>query len=74
MSYDRERDSEIVKKIGRPEGSGNRGREVYRGKCDVRLSKQDDFDLTRLAERYETSRSEVLRKALRDFVKFNSEE
>lgn len=53
-------------KIG---GSGK-----FYGKCDVRLSKQEDLDLTRLAERNGVTRSEIMRKALKDFVRFNSGE
>lgn len=60
------------KKVGRPNGCGLRGQNVFTGKCDVRLSKEEDSLLTRLAERNETSRSEVMRKALRDFIKFNN--
>ena len=59
------------KKVGRPNGCGLRGQNVFTGKCDVRLSKEEDSLLTRLAEKYETSRSDVMRKALRDFVKWN---
>lgn len=62
------------KKVGRPNGCGLRGQNVFTGKCDVRLSKEEDSLLTRLAERNETSRSEVMRKALRDFAKWNGEE
>lgn len=61
------------RKVGRPMGgSVNKGK--FYGKCDVRLSKQEDLDLTRLAERNGVTRSEIMRKALRDFVKFNSNE
>ena len=63
-----------IKGPGRPAGSGNRGRSVYHGKCDVRLSAEENIMLDRLAERNEVSRSDIIRKALRDFYKFNSEE
>ena len=60
--------------VGRPGGVGKRGGSVYRGKCDVRLSKQEDLDLTRLAERNGVTRSDIMRKALADFIRFNSRE
>lgn len=50
-----------------------RGREVYTGKCDIRLTAAEDAALDRLAERNNVSRSTIMRKALRDFVKFNTE-
>lgn len=61
------------KKIGRPEGSGKRGGQTYHGKCDIRLSKEEDSMLSRLAERNGVTRSDVMRRALRDFARFNSE-
>lgn len=61
------------KKVGRPESAGYRGQNVFTGKCDVRLTAEEDNALSRLAERNETSRSEVMRKALRDFVRWNEE-
>lgn len=64
----------IVRGPGRPEGSGYKGRQVFHGKCDVRLSAEEDNMLSRLAGKYETTRSEVIRKALRDFVRYNMEE
>lgn len=70
MSKDNERNS---RGPGRPEGSGKRGGTTYHGKCDVRLSAEENSALNRLAEQYETTRSEVVRKALRDFLKFNGE-
>lgn len=42
------------------------------GKCDVRLTREEDLSLSRLAELNNTTRSAVIRKALRDFIKFNS--
>ena len=44
----------------------------FYGKCDVRLTKQEDLELTRLAERNGVTRSDVMRRALADFVKFNT--
>lgn len=61
------------RKVGRPMGgSVNKGK--FFGKCDVRLTKQEDLELSRLAEQNGVTRSEIMRKALKDFVKFNSEE
>ena len=48
-------------------------RKAFRGKCDVRLTAEEDLMLTRLAEKNEVTRSDIMRRALRDFVKFNSE-
>lgn len=61
------------RKVGRPKDSGHRGQSVYHGKCDVRLSKEEDSMLSRLAERNDTTRSEVMRKALRDFARWCDE-
>lgn len=58
-----------IRKPGRPNNSKS-----YSGKCDVRLSTQEDSMLNSLAERNNVSRSDVMRKALRDFYKFNSGE
>lgn len=41
------------------------------GKCDVRLTAEEDRMLNTIAERNGVSRSEVVRKALKDFYKFN---
>jgi hypothetical protein len=60
------------KKMDKPNGSGYRGTDVFTGKCDVRLTKEKDMELTRLAERNGVSRSDVMRRALDDFLKFNS--
>ena len=51
-----------------------KGNTVYTGKCDVRLSSEEDSALSRLAERNGVSRSDIMRKALRDFVRWNEEE
>lgn len=58
-----------IKKVGRPRWSG-----VYDAKCDVRLTKEESDELDRLAELNETTRGAVMRKALRDFIIFNSED
>ena len=51
-----------------------RERTVYTGKCDVRLTAEENSALDRLAERNDVSRSTIMRKALHDFIKFNSRE
>jgi hypothetical protein len=55
---------------GRPKGAGKR---IFYGKCDVRLDKQELEMLSQLADRNDVTRSDVMRKALRDYWKFNSE-
>lgn len=68
---------ERSRRPGRPEGSGHNsreGRSVFSGKCDVRLDAQELNMLDRLASRNEVTRSEIMRKALRDFYRWNSEE
>jgi hypothetical protein len=59
-----------LKKPGRPVT----GKYAYSGKCDVRLSRQEDAALTDLANRNGVTRSDIMRKALKDFIKFNSSE
>lgn len=56
------------RKAGRPKGAS---RHIYKGKCDVRLTAEEDFALSRLAEKNEVTRSDVMRRALRDYLKFN---
>lgn len=62
-------DNKHKKRVGRPRWSG-----VFDTKCDVRLTKEESDELDRLAELNETSRGAVMRKALRDFIIFNSED
>ena len=57
------------KRRGRPRWSN-----VYEGKCDIRLDKEELEMLQELTDRNETTKSSVMRKALRDFYKFNTEE
>lgn len=64
--------SENERKLRKP-GRPNDGKS-YSGKCDVRLSAREDSILDTLAERNRVSRSEIMRKALLDFWKFNSDE
>lgn len=54
---------------GRPKYSGS-----YRDKCDVRLNKEESAMLDHLADVNEVSRSQIMRKALKDFYKFNTDE
>lgn len=58
--------------VGRPGGVGHKGLTVYTGKCDVRLSAEEDSMLNRLAQQNGVTRSDVLRRALKDFYKFNT--
>ena len=62
-------ENNVIKKPGRP--NDNRR---YSGKCDVRLSTAENSMLDTLAQRNNVSRSEIMRKALLDFWKFNSSE
>lgn len=56
------------KRAGRPRWSN-----VYEGKCDVRLDKQELEMLQELSDYHEVTKSSVMRKALRDFYKFNTD-
>lgn len=47
---------------------------LYQSKVDVRLSDKDNNALNRLADRYGESRSNIMRKALKDFIRFNEED
>lgn len=51
----------------------NREQDVFTNKCDVRLTKEENSMLNQLAERNDVSRSDVMRKALKDFFKFNTD-
>lgn len=53
---------------GRPKFSG-----TYRDKCDVRLNKEESAMLDHLSELNEVSRSDVIRKALKELYKFNTD-
>lgn len=46
----------------------------YSAKVDVRLDKELDSMLDRLSNRNEVSRSDIMRRALKDFYKFNFDE
>ena len=43
-------------------------------KCDVRLNAEENDMLNELAEFHEVSRSDVVRKAIKDYYKYNTEE
>lgn len=64
----------INRGVGRPKDSGARGGQSYSGKCDVRLDKQELNMLDQLTERNGVTRSDVMRRALRDYFKFNTDE
>ena len=53
---------------GRPKYSG-----AYRDKCDVRLNKEESAMLDHLSELNEVSRSDIMRKALKELYKFNTD-
>ena len=57
------------RKVGRPMWSGERVT-----KCDVRLNAEENEMLNELAELHEVSRSDVVRKAIKDYYKYNTEE
>lgn len=54
---------------GRPPWS-----DLYDTKVDTRITASDDRALNKLAEQYGVTRSTIIRKALHDFIKFNSED
>ena len=60
--------------VGRPKDIGARGGQCYTGKCDVRLTAEENNMLTNLANRNNVARSEIVRKALHDFFRFNSDD
>lgn len=62
--------SEKDGKYNKPSGERYSGK--FYGKCDVRLTKEKDLELTRLAEKYGVTRSDVMRLALDDLLRFNS--
>lgn len=47
---------------------------AFSGKCDVRLTKKENGMLNYLAERNDASRSDIMRTALKELYKFNTEE
>ena len=63
----REEKQRRKKSPGRPKFSG-----TYRDKCDVRLNKEESAMLDHLSELNEVSRSSVMRTALKELYKFNT--
>ena len=64
------KDNELCNKgPGRPKYSG-----TYRDKCDVRLNKEESAMLDHLVDINDVSRSDVMRKALKELYKFNTVE
>ena len=57
-----------VRKQGRPMFSN-----VYSGKCDVRLDKQELEMLDHLSDLNGVTKSDVMRRALRDYYRFNTD-
>ena len=57
-----------IRKQGRPRYSS-----TFTGKCDVRLDKQELAMLDHLSELNEVTRSDIMRRALRDYYKFNTD-
>lgn len=53
--------------------SRNKYSKAFSGKCDVRLTKKENDMLNELANRNDVSRSDVMRKALRDLYIFNTD-
>lgn len=53
---------------GRPKYTGK-----YRDKCDVRLNKEESAMLDHLSELNEVSRSDIMRTALKELYKFNTD-
>ena len=53
---------------------GRVDKRIKSAKCDVRLTREENRMLNQLADSNGESRGSVMRKALRDFYKFNTEE
>lgn len=47
---------------------------VYDTKVDTRITAADSNALNKLAEQYGVNRSTIIRKALHDFIRFNTED
>lgn len=60
-------ESKYKKRVGRPPWTN-----YFDTKVDTRITAKDSNALDRLAEQYGVSRSAVVRKALQDFIKFNT--
>ena len=57
-----------IRRQGRPKFSNK-----FYGKCDVRLDKKELAMLDHLSELNEVTRSDIMRRALRDYYKFNTD-
>lgn len=62
-------ESKYRKRVGRPPWTS-----YFDTKVDTRITAADSNALDRLAEQYGVNRSTIVRKALQDFIKFNSNE
>lgn len=70
MNNNEQKNHKGLRKPGRPNGGMS-----YRGnKCDVRLSAEESSMLDRLSEVNGVTRSDIMRRALKDFYKFNTGE
>lgn len=58
-----------MRRPGRPRWSGT----FTSSKCDVRLTPEENSMLNELASRNDVSRSDVMRRALRDLYLFNTD-
>ena len=58
-----------IRRPGRPRWSGT----FTSSKCDVRLTPEENSMLNELANKNEVSRSDVMRRALRDLYLFNTD-
>lgn len=76
LSYCWEALCDLSKRDGRDfvyRARDSRGRKPqFLGKCDVRLDERELNMLAELSERNGVTRSDIMRRALRDFWKFNS--
>ena len=55
------------------EDNSRKKKGLYYDKCDVRLNKEESGMLEYLSELNAVSRSDVMRRALRDYFKFNTD-
>lgn len=62
-------ESRYRKRVGRPPWT-----DLYDTKVDTRITASDDRALNKLAEQYGVTRSTIIRKALHDFIKFNTDD
>ena len=62
-------ESRRKRKVGRPPWTN-----LYDTKVDVRISAKEDRMINELSRRYGETRSNIMRKALNDFYKFNTQD